>query len=121
MRGPERDGGRASRRLLSGPTRCVTRLLKAVEVEPDNAHPKTRSYERKHVWSIRTRLLSRAEPVTWPCSIAALHLTEWSSLGGFRAITLRARARVSPLAPRGSRATPTRCSQTLRETIARRR
>lgn len=41
MRGPERDGGRASRRLLSGPTRCVTRLLKAVEVEPDNAHPKT--------------------------------------------------------------------------------
>jgi hypothetical protein len=42
--------------------------VKAVEIEPDNAHPKTRSYERKHVWSIRTRLLSRAEPVTWPCS-----------------------------------------------------
>jgi hypothetical protein len=39
----------------------------------------------------------------------------------FRTIKLRARARVSPLAPRGSRATPTRCSQTLRETIARRR
>jgi hypothetical protein len=36
---------------------CVTRLLKAVEVEPDNAHPKTRSYGRKHVWSIRPRLL----------------------------------------------------------------
>jgi len=32
----------------------------------DNAHPKTRSYERKYVWAIRTRLLSRAEPVTWP-------------------------------------------------------
>ena len=50
-----------------------------------------------------------------------LALEERPSLGGFRAITLRARARVSPLAPRGSRATPTRCSQTLRETIARRR
>ena len=35
--------------------------VKAVEVEPDNAHPKT---------SIRTRLLSRAEPVTWPFNLA---------------------------------------------------
>ena len=47
---------------------CVTRVLKAVEVEPDNAHPKTRSYGRKHVWSIRTDCWSRGEPVIWPCS-----------------------------------------------------
>ena len=131
-----------------GPSGCVTRLLEAVEVEPDNAHSKTRSYGRKHVWSIRTRLLlegrtrnlamfnlaidikrRKRDVVALKVEDVApngytidrcLYLTEWSSLGGFRAITLRARACVSPLAPRGSRATPPRCSQTLRETIARR-